>query len=215
MQARSIASCFSDVDELAAAVVALARIAFRVFVGQHRPLRLEHGARDDVFRGDELDLVALAAEFELDRAGDLRIGPGERRRKRTNSSGWAWGGDVHRQTFHGNEAWPGRASGRALARGARPGKGRPRGRVRKGGSSRDWAAPIRAGLGQGSVSVGGLVKITTSSLRDPVEHACGLPRRGGRGPCFRAYGSRHAAPSARARPSAREFSLQRTASASN
>ena len=44
-----------DVDELAAAVVAPARIAFRVFVGQHRALRLEHRARHDIFRGDELD----------------------------------------------------------------------------------------------------------------------------------------------------------------
>ena len=63
-----------DVDELAAAVIAPARIALGVFVGQHRALRLEHGAGDDVFRGDELDLVALALELVVDRAGDLRIG---------------------------------------------------------------------------------------------------------------------------------------------
>ena len=50
-----------DVDELAAAVIALARIALGVFVGQHRALRLEHGARDDVLRGDQLDLVLLPA----------------------------------------------------------------------------------------------------------------------------------------------------------
>ena len=66
-----------DIDELAAAVIAPARIAFGIFVGQHRALRLEHGARDDVLRGDQLDLVALAAELELDRAGDLRIGVGK------------------------------------------------------------------------------------------------------------------------------------------
>ena len=76
-----------DVDELAAAIVAPARIAFGIFVGHHRALRLEHGARDDVFRGDELDLVALTAKLEFDRAGDLRIGGGERARKRTSSSG--------------------------------------------------------------------------------------------------------------------------------
>ena len=70
-----------DVDELAAAVIAPARIAFRVFVGQHRALRLEHRARDDILRGDELDLVALAAELELDRPGDFRIGRGEGRGK--------------------------------------------------------------------------------------------------------------------------------------
>ena len=52
-----------DVDELAAAVVALARIALGVLVGHDRALRLEHGARDDVLRGDQLDLVLLPAEL--------------------------------------------------------------------------------------------------------------------------------------------------------
>ena len=52
-----------DVHELAAAVVAPARIALGVLVGQHRALRLQHGAGDDVLRGDQLDLVLLAAEF--------------------------------------------------------------------------------------------------------------------------------------------------------
>ena len=66
-----------DVDELAAAVVAAARIALRVLVGHHRALRLEHGARDDVLGGDQLDLVALAAELQLDGAGDLGIAVGE------------------------------------------------------------------------------------------------------------------------------------------
>ena len=64
---------FGDVDILAAAVVALARIAFGVFVGHHRALRLHHGAGDDVFRGDQFDLVALAAEFLRDRAEKLGV----------------------------------------------------------------------------------------------------------------------------------------------
>ena len=67
-----------DVDELAAAVIAFARQPFGVFVGEHRALRLEHGAADDVFRRDQLDLVALAAELELDRLGDFGVGFGER-----------------------------------------------------------------------------------------------------------------------------------------
>ena len=71
-----------DVDELAAAVVAPARIALGVFVGHHRALRLEHGAGDDVLGGDQLDLVALAAELELDGAGDLGIAVGEARREK-------------------------------------------------------------------------------------------------------------------------------------
>ena len=70
-----------DVDELAAAVIALARQAFGIFVGEHRALRFQHGARDDVLRGDQLDLVALAAEFQLDRLGDLRIDLAQRRRE--------------------------------------------------------------------------------------------------------------------------------------
>ena len=53
-----------DIDELAAAVVAPAGIAFRVFVGEHRALRLEHRPRDDVFRRDEFDPVALPAELD-------------------------------------------------------------------------------------------------------------------------------------------------------
>ena len=70
---------FRDVDVLAAAVIALARQAFGIFVGQHRALRLEHRAADDVLRGDQLDLVALAAELLADHIGDLGIGVGERR----------------------------------------------------------------------------------------------------------------------------------------
>ncbi len=55
-----------DVDELAAAIVALARIALGILVGHDRALRFEHGAGDDVFRGDQLDLMALATELGLD-----------------------------------------------------------------------------------------------------------------------------------------------------
>ncbi len=67
-----------DVDEFAAAVIAPAGIALGVFVGEHRALRLEHRARDDVLRGDQLDLFALALEFLVDRRGDLGIDLGER-----------------------------------------------------------------------------------------------------------------------------------------
>ena len=70
------------VDVFAAAVVAPARIALGVFVGQHRALRLQHRARDDVLRRDQLDLVLLTFQFAVDRPGDGRVGlgqaPGER-----------------------------------------------------------------------------------------------------------------------------------------
>ena len=65
------------VDELAAAVVALARIALGVLVRHHRALRLEHGAADDVLRRDQLDLVALAAELAPDGGENLRVAGGE------------------------------------------------------------------------------------------------------------------------------------------
>ena len=72
---------FRDVDELAPPVIAPARIAFGVFVGHDRALRLEHGAGDDVFRGDEFDSVALAAELEFNGTRNLRIGVREARGK--------------------------------------------------------------------------------------------------------------------------------------
>ena len=62
-----------NIHELAAAVVALARQTFGVFVGENGPLRLENCARNDVLRGDQFDFVALSAEFELDRLIDLRV----------------------------------------------------------------------------------------------------------------------------------------------
>src|SRR5208282_1683617 len=64
---------FGDVDELAAAVIALPRQALGVFVGEDRPLRLEDGAADDVLRGDQLDLVTLAPQFAENGVGDLGI----------------------------------------------------------------------------------------------------------------------------------------------
>ncbi|MNL54875.1 hypothetical protein D3C87_1782420 [compost metagenome] len=63
-----------DVHILATAVVTLARIAFGIFVGQHRALRFQHGTRDDVFRSDQLDFVLLASQLVLDGLRQLRIG---------------------------------------------------------------------------------------------------------------------------------------------
>ena len=54
---------FDNIDVFAAAVVAFARIAFGVFVGQLRTLCLHHGAADVVFRGNQLDVVLLALVF--------------------------------------------------------------------------------------------------------------------------------------------------------
>jgi len=67
-----------DIAELAAAVVAAAGVSLRVLVGQHRALRLEHGARHEVLARDHLEGAALAAELLLERCGDLGIDLGER-----------------------------------------------------------------------------------------------------------------------------------------
>ena len=67
-----------NVDVLAAAVIALARIAFGVLVGEHRALRLEHRAADDVLRRDQFDLVALAAKLFADHVENFWVGVGQR-----------------------------------------------------------------------------------------------------------------------------------------
>ena len=64
---------FDDVDVFAAAVIALARIAFGVFVRQAGALRRHHSAAGKVFRSDQLDLVALTLEFVLDGLGHSRV----------------------------------------------------------------------------------------------------------------------------------------------
>jgi hypothetical protein len=67
-----------DIDELAPAVIALAGIAFGIFVGHHRALRFQHGAGNDVLGSDELDLIALATELQLHRLEQCRIGISKR-----------------------------------------------------------------------------------------------------------------------------------------
>src|SRR5207253_7860150 len=62
-----------DVHVFAAAVVAAARIAFGVLVGEHRAGRFENRAADEVLGGDQLEAAVLAMELVLDRPSDLRI----------------------------------------------------------------------------------------------------------------------------------------------
>ncbi len=57
----------------AALVVAAARIALRILVGEDRALRLEHRLADDVLRGDQLDLGLLAAQLVVNRVLDRGI----------------------------------------------------------------------------------------------------------------------------------------------
>ena len=71
-----------DVDILAAAIIAPPRIAFGIFVGQHRPLRFQHRLADDVLGRDQLDLVALAAELVRDGVKNFGIGLRKRVREK-------------------------------------------------------------------------------------------------------------------------------------
>ncbi len=62
-----------DVHVLAAAVVALAGVAFGVLIGEHRALRLEHPGAGVVLGGDELDVLLLAAPLARQGARQLGI----------------------------------------------------------------------------------------------------------------------------------------------
>ncbi len=74
----------SDINELAATIIALSGVAFGIFVGQDRALRFQNRAADDVFRGDQLDFVTLTAEFALDHRRDFRVAFRQASRK----TGW-------------------------------------------------------------------------------------------------------------------------------
>ena len=67
-----------DIDELAAAVVPLARVTFRVLVGQHGPGRFEHGLADEVLGGDQFEPAVLSMHFLRDRPRDVGIRIGQR-----------------------------------------------------------------------------------------------------------------------------------------
>ena len=61
------------VDDLAAAVVALAGVALGVLVRRHRPHGLEHRRPREVLGGDQLDLAALPLELLPEQRCDIRI----------------------------------------------------------------------------------------------------------------------------------------------
>ena len=63
-----------DVDVFAAAVVAAARVALGVLVGQHRALGLHHGDGREVLRRDHLEGVLLAIQLRRYGGVNLRVG---------------------------------------------------------------------------------------------------------------------------------------------
>src|ERR1035437_8617245 len=62
-----------DINKFAATVIALAWVAFSVFVGELRALRCHDGGRGIVFAGDELNVLFLARVFSLDGGKKLRV----------------------------------------------------------------------------------------------------------------------------------------------
>ena len=88
---------FDDVDELAAAVVALAGIALRVLVGEHRAGRFEDGRADEVLGRDQLEAARLAVGFLADGVGDFRVGRFERA---LHQGEWS-----HKQVRRVRQAW--------------------------------------------------------------------------------------------------------------
>ena len=62
------------VDPVATPVVALAGIAFSIFVGEDAPHRFQDGHRSEVLRGDQLDVVLLALKLFFDELADDRVG---------------------------------------------------------------------------------------------------------------------------------------------
>ena len=61
--ARSIARFSTMSRFFAAAVIAFAGIAFRIFVGQHAALGFENGFRDHIFRRNQFNRPSLALGF--------------------------------------------------------------------------------------------------------------------------------------------------------
>jgi len=65
------------VDDVAAAVVALARVALRVLVRRDAADRLEDARPREVLGSDQLDLVPLPVELLAQELGDLGVDLGE------------------------------------------------------------------------------------------------------------------------------------------
>ena len=64
---------FRLVHHAATAVIAFARVALSVFIGEARAHSLHHFAAHEVFRRDEFDAAQLAAVFAFDELENLRI----------------------------------------------------------------------------------------------------------------------------------------------
>ena len=66
-----------NVHLFAAAIIAFARIALGVLIGEHAAHGLHDSGRREVFRSDELNGVALASKLLAQGVGDGRVGIGQ------------------------------------------------------------------------------------------------------------------------------------------
>ena len=64
---------FRNIHEFTATVISAPRIAFGIFVGQHRTRCFEHRLGNDIFRGNQLDLILLAGKLSADRLVQFRV----------------------------------------------------------------------------------------------------------------------------------------------
>ncbi len=64
---------FDVIGVFAATVITTTGIALGILVGQDGALRFQNGLRDDVFRGDQFNLVLLAVQFAGDRRHDFGV----------------------------------------------------------------------------------------------------------------------------------------------
>jgi hypothetical protein len=69
-----------DVGEFASAVIAFARITFRIFVREYAAGGLEHGFGREIFAGDQLEAAMLALGFVLDGLENVGVDDGQRTR---------------------------------------------------------------------------------------------------------------------------------------
>ena len=68
------ADFFHLIHKLAAAIVAVSRIALGIFIGEHRAHGRHRSGRNDVLRSNQLQIPALTAELRFNQIGDGRIG---------------------------------------------------------------------------------------------------------------------------------------------
>ena len=61
------------IGELTSTVIALARIALRILVGEDGPRGFEHGLAHEVLRGNQLQAFVLTASLVVDGGGNLRV----------------------------------------------------------------------------------------------------------------------------------------------